>query len=88
MKFVVTVNSRKCLFTSDQLRQFVEVLSYVEVYDETYVGANKGTCGSNNSYVPVIKPAAVDEWFEAKIMRDDYVDTIKLRMKLDEQEKS
>lgn len=88
MKFVVMVNNRRCLFTAGQLEQFIEVLSYSEMYDEVYVGSGKGTTGSNNNYVPVIKPVAVDEWFDAKIMRDDFVETIKLRMKLDEAEKS
>ena len=84
MKYVVMVNSHKCLFTAEQLEQFIEVLAASEIYEDTYIGANKGTCGSNNSYVPVIKPNAADEWFTAKIMRDDFVETIKLRMKLDE----
>ena len=87
MKFVVMVNNRRCLFTAEQLEQFIDVLSYAEMYDEVYVGTGKGTCGSNNNYMPVIKPVAVDEWFDAKVMRDDFVDTIKLRMKLDEQDK-
>ena len=86
MKFVVTISNRKCLFTAEQLEQFIDVLSDCEVYEETYVGPNKGSCGSNNAYVPVIKPSEVDVWFDAKVMRDDFVDTIKLRMKLDQQE--
>lgn len=82
MKYVVTVNSRKCLLTSDQVERLIDVLAECEVYSEEYVGTNKGTTGSNNSYIPAINPAAVDEWFDAKIMRDDFVETIKLRMKL------
>jgi hypothetical protein len=77
------INSRKCVFTSELLEQFVEVLAGAELYDEVYVGSGKGSTGSNNNYNPVVKPSAPDEWFEAKIMRDDFVDTIKLRMKLE-----
>jgi hypothetical protein len=83
MKFVVMINSRKCVFTPELLEQFIEVVAGADLYDEVYVGHGKGTTGSNNNYSPVIKPAAPDDWFEAKIMRDDFVNTIKLRMKLD-----
>jgi hypothetical protein len=83
MKFVVMINSRKCVFTPELLEQFIEVVAAAELHDEVYVGNGKGSTGSNNNYEHVIKPAAPDEWFEAKVMRDDFVDTIKLRMKLD-----
>lgn len=88
MKFVVTINNRRCIFTAEQLEHLIAVITDCEMYEETYVGLGKGTCGSGNNYVPVIKPAGPDEWFDAKIMRDDYVETIKLRMKLDEGNKS
>lgn len=88
MKFVVNINSRRCLFTSAQLESLIDVLMDCEVYEESYVGHNKGIQGSNNAYVPVVKPSEVDTWFDAKIMRDDYIDTIKLRMKLDAQEQT
>jgi hypothetical protein len=83
MKFSVNINSRKCLFTASQLERLIDVLSDGEVYEEIYVGTGKGSTGSNNNYNPVIKPSSPDEWFEAKIMRDDFVETIKLRMKLE-----
>jgi hypothetical protein len=83
MRFVVMINSRKCVFSPELLEQFVEVLAGADLYDEVYVGSGKGSTGSNNNYNPVIKPAVPDDWFEARIMRDDFVDTIKLRMKLE-----
>ena len=83
MKFIVAINSRKCVFTPELLAKFYGVIEEAEVYDEVYVGPGKGSTGSNNNYNPVIKPAAPDEWFEARVMSDDFVDTIKLRMKLD-----
>lgn len=86
MKFVVNINSRKCIFTAEQVERLVELLTDSEVYEEVYAGTGKGTCGSNNSYLPVIKPSDPDSWFDVKIMREDFVDTIKLRMKLDEKE--
>lgn len=88
MKFVVAINNRRCLFTAGQLEQFIEMISDCELYEEVYVGSGTGTCGSGNCYAPVIKAAAPDEWFNAKIMRDDFVATIKLRMRVDEGNKS
>jgi hypothetical protein len=83
MKFIVTINNRKCVFTPELLEQFIDVLAGAEVHEEVYVGQGRGSTGSNNNYEHVIKPSAPDEWFEARVMSDDFVDTIKLRMKLD-----
>jgi hypothetical protein len=83
MKFIVTINSRKCVFTPELLAKFYEVIAEAEVHEEVYVGSGKGSTGSNNNYEHVIKPSTPDEWFEARVMSDDFVDTIKLRMKLD-----
>lgn len=83
MKLVVKIDDRKCLLDAAQVEALVDVLAGVEFYHEDYVGADKGTMGHNNSYTPVVKPLNVDEWFTAKIMRQDLIDTIKLRMKLE-----
>lgn len=85
MKFVVKINDRKCLLTAEQVEQLVELIAPCEYYNEEYVGPDKGTMGSANSYNPVVKPVNVDEWFDAKVMRDDLIETIKLRMKLDKE---
>lgn len=83
MKFVVKVNDRKCLLSAMQIEQLCELLHGTEYYNEKYVGTDKGTIGSSMSYVPVIEQNNVDEWFDAKVMRSDYIDTIKLTMKLE-----
>ena len=83
MKFVVKVNDRKLLLTSGQIDQLVEVIHGCDFYEERYVGTDNGTLGSNKSYVPQVKPCFVDEWFDAKVMRDDTIETIKLAMKLE-----
>lgn len=83
MKFVVKINDRKCLLPADKVEQLVELLHGLEYYHEEYVGPEKGTTGSSNCYNPVVREINVDEWFDAKVMRDDFIETIKLRMKLE-----
>lgn len=85
MKFIVKVNDRKLLLTGEQIDQLVDVILDCEYYQEEYVGPEKGTMGSNNAYRPVVKPCNVDEWLDAKIMRDDLIETIKLQMKLEKE---
>ena len=83
MKFVVKINDRKMLLSAAQVEQLIELIADCEYYHEKYMGPDKGTIGASNSYEPVIERSNVDEWFDAKVMRDDYIDTIKLRMKLE-----
>lgn len=85
MKFVVKVNDRRLLLTGEQIDQLAEAIHGCDFYEEKYVGPDKGTLGSSNAYVPQIKPCLVDEWLDAKVMREDLIDTIKLQMKLEKQ---
>lgn len=88
MKLVVKIDDRKCLLDAPQVEALVNALHGCEYYHEDYVGPDKGTMGHNNSYTPMVRPLNVEEWFTAKIMRQDLIDTIKLRMKLDKKETS
>lgn len=83
MRFVVKVNDRKLLLSAAQVEDLVELIHGCDYYEEKYVGADNGTLGSNKAYSPEIKPCVVDEWFDAKVMRHDYIETIKLAMKLE-----
>lgn len=85
MKFVVKINDRKLLLTGEQIDQLAEVIHGCDFYEERYVGQDKGTVGSSNSYRPEVKPCLVDEWFDAKVMREDLIETIKLQMKLEKE---
>ena len=83
MKFVVKVNDRKLLLTGEQVDALAEVIHGCDYYEEKYVGHDKGTLGSNKAYTPEIKLCLVDEWLDAKVMREDMIETIKLQMKLE-----
>lgn len=83
MKFVVKINDRKMLLTAEQVESLADMLCECEYYVEEYVGRGKGSMGTNSEYHPHIKLCNIDDWFDAKVMRGDYIETIKLRMKLD-----
>ena len=83
MMFAVKINDRKLLLTAAQVEDLVELIHGCDYYDEKYVGDNKGSIGHSKNYEPRIHPCMVDEWFDAKVMRTDYIETIKLAMKLE-----
>jgi hypothetical protein len=59
-------------------------LSFAEHLTETHVGNNKGSQGYQNAFIPVIKPVVTHELFTVSPVNQDYIDTIKLTMKLDD----
>ena len=82
MKYVVDVSGRKVVLTLEQLNLFIEAMDGAELLTEKYVGANAGTQGHNNTYIPVIEPKAPHEWLNTSIMTVHFFETIKLTMKL------
>ena len=54
MKFVVKVNERKLLLSAEQVENLIEVIHGCDYYEEKYVGADKGTLGSNKACVWVV----------------------------------
>jgi len=50
------------------------------------VGAKKGSQGYDNAYVPTVERKPTHEWLQAAVMPDDFVDAVKLTMKLNSDE--
>jgi hypothetical protein len=50
---------------------------------EKHVGANKGSQGYNNAYIPTIEVKQPHDWLAVQLVADDFVDATKLAMKLD-----
>ena len=84
MKFKMTVNGHNILVDANQLDTIMTVFADAEFLTETHVGNNQGTQGYQNSYVPAIKPVVTHELFTVAPISEDYIDTIKLTMKLDD----
>jgi aerobic-type carbon monoxide dehydrogenase small subunit (CoxS/CutS family) len=85
VKFRITVNGNLLLLDIGQLESLVDVLAGAEHLTESHVGSNLGSQGYQNSFVPLIKPVVANDIFNVVAINQDYIDTIKLSMKLNEQ---
>lgn len=85
MKFKLTINGNSVLIDARQLEILTDTLSFAEHLTETHVGNNKGSQGYQSAFIPVIKPVVTHELFTVSPVNQDYIDTIKLSMKLTEQ---
>jgi len=83
MKFRLIVNGNNLLLDLSQLEKIVDVLTDTELLTESHVGANQGSQGYQNAFVPVIKPVVPHDLFHVFAVSQDYIDTIKLSMKLE-----
>ena len=84
MKFKMTVNGHNILVDANQLDILMDVFADAEFLTETHVGNNQGTQGYQNAYVPAIKSVITHELFTVAPISEDYIDTIKLTMKIND----
>ena len=84
MKFKMTINGHHVLVDVGQLEILTDMLSSAEHLTETHVGNNLGSQGYQNAFVPVIKPVTTHEIFVVSPVNQDYIDTIKLSMKIND----
>ena len=84
MKFRLTVNGNNILVDARQLEIITDTLSCAEHLTETHVGNNQGSQGYQNAYVPAIRPVTTHELFTVAPVSQDYIDTIKLTMKVND----
>ena len=84
MKFKLTVNGSSILVDALQLEIITDTLSDAEHLTESHVGANQGSQGYQNAFVPLIKPVVTHELFTVAPISQDYIDTIKLTMKVND----
>lgn len=86
MRFVVDVSDNKVLLTYDQLEKLSALLCETEIMQDKWVGPNKGTTGSGNSYLTTIQAFNPIEQLDLKPVSDEQVEAIKFVQK--QQEKS
>jgi len=84
VKFKLTVNGSSILVDALQLEIITDTLSDAEHLTESHVGANQGSQGYQNAFVPLIKPVVTHELFTVAPISQDYIDTIKLTMKVND----
>jgi aerobic-type carbon monoxide dehydrogenase small subunit (CoxS/CutS family) len=84
VKFRLTVNGNSILVDARQLEIIIDTLTSAEHLSETHVGNNLGSQGYQNAFVPVIKPVVANDLFLVAPINQDYIDTIKLTMKVND----
>jgi hypothetical protein len=82
MKYQLAVSNRHIILTEAQLELLITAVQDADQLSEKYVGSGAGTQGSGNNYVPVIERKLLHDWLQVQVMQDDYVDAVKLSMKL------
>lgn len=85
MRHVVSICSRQLLLTTEQFNALLLAVQDAEHLTEIHVGNGKGSQGYSKAYNPGVETKQPHEWLESKAMAEDFVDTIKLTMKLMEQ---
>lgn len=87
MKYLLELgNDKKLLLTAHQLEVLVTAVDGADMLTDKHVGDKKGTHGYNNCYIHDVQPRRVHEWLNVKPVADDYLDTIKLAVKLHDKE--
>jgi aerobic-type carbon monoxide dehydrogenase small subunit (CoxS/CutS family) len=84
VKFRLTVNGNNLLVDINQLETIIDVLADAEHLTESHVGTNLGSQGYQNSFVPVIKPVVANDLFNVMAINQNYIDTVKLTMKIND----
>lgn len=85
MRHVVSLSGKQLLLTTEQFNALLLVVQDAEHLTEIHVGNGKGSQGYSKAYNPGVETKQPHEWLESKAMTEDYVDAIKLTMKLAEQ---
>jgi hypothetical protein len=83
MKYQISMCGRNVILTEAQLELLITAVQDADQLSEKYVGSGAGSQGSGNNYVPVIERKLLHDWLQVQVMQDDFIDTIKLTMKLD-----
>jgi hypothetical protein len=81
----MTVNGHSILLDTRQLEVVMDTLSFGEHLTEIHVGNHQGTQGYNNAYMPAIKPIIAHELFTVAPVSQDFIDTIKLAARLEDE---
>jgi len=77
MKHLLEISGQKVLLSHVQLEIITEAVAGAELLSQEYM---RGVSVSN--YVPHVKTSLLHEWFRTNVVEDDYIDSVKLSMKL------
>lgn len=86
MRYLINISGKNLALTEHQLSLLMTAVQDADVMDQKHVGAKKGSQGYGKAYIPTVESLQPHEWLQVAVMPDDYIDAIKLTMKLDEDE--
>lgn len=86
MKYQVVISGKSVILSDHQMNLLLTAVQDAEQLTERHVGNYKGSQGYNNAYVPVVEVKQPHEWLTVSIMSEDFLETVKLTMKLDREE--
>jgi hypothetical protein len=82
MRYLVNVSGKNLALTPHQLEILMTAVADAEQMDQKHVGKNLGSQGYDNAYMPTIESKQPHEWLQVNVAADDFIDAIKLTMKL------
>lgn len=82
MKFQLTISGKNIILNQHQLEILLTAVQDAEQLGEKHVGNGQGSQGYQKAYVPVVEVKQPHEWLNASIVSDDYIDAIRLTMKV------
>lgn len=86
MRYLINLSGKNLALTEHQLALLMTAVQDADLMDQKHVGTGKGCQGYDNAYIPTIGRKQTHEWLQVAVMPDDYIDTLKLTMKLDKDE--
>jgi hypothetical protein len=86
MRYKVQVSGIPLILNESQMTLLLTAVQDAEQLTEKHVGTGKGSQGYNNAYTPTVEVKQPHDWLQVHIVTDDFIDTIKLTMKLDKDE--
>jgi hypothetical protein len=78
MKYMLSISGQQVLLSHAQLEIITETIAGVELLTSKY----QRNAPSGNNYAPNVEPMLLHEWFKPAVVEDDFIDTVKLSMKL------
>ena len=85
LNFAVDIAGKQVLLTREQLEVVWDVVHGATVMEDKWVGSGKGTSGSSNEYVPIIKTFEAHKDLAIKAVSQEQIEAIKFVMKQQEQ---
>lgn len=74
MKIRVRVGDVHLLLTAEQVEKITNIIEGSTIFEEKYVGDNKGYAGHNNCYERVFTPFVASMHLSCNVMSDNEID--------------